>query len=145
MPIISISGRSTCYDWNHERSGACRVDGKSAEGTGTERATVCENFKKGHTIRPQPSESRLQFTIQLTPDIFQLQSQKLNGGTTVSATMLIASKAGIPIFVTGRLFSQFEYLINAMLLFAWYRLSKFSRQSYVFTCADEILRRFKNI
>lgn len=30
-----------------------------------------------------------------------LLSQKLNGGTTVSGTMLIAAKAGIPIFVTG--------------------------------------------
>ena len=27
--------------------------------------------------------------------------QNLNGGTTVSATMLLAHKAGIPIFVTG--------------------------------------------
>lgn len=34
-------------------------------------------------------------------DIPFVLSQKLNGGTTVSATMLIASKAGIPIFVTG--------------------------------------------
>lgn len=28
-------------------------------------------------------------------------SQKLSGGTTVSGTMIIAHKAGIPIFVTG--------------------------------------------
>jgi pseudouridine-5'-phosphate glycosidase len=27
--------------------------------------------------------------------------QGLNGGTTVSGTMLVAHKAGIPIFVTG--------------------------------------------
>lgn len=34
-------------------------------------------------------------------DLPYVLSKNLNGGTTVSATMLIASKAGIPIFVTG--------------------------------------------
>lgn len=29
-------------------------------------------------------------------------SQKLSGGTTVSGTMIIAHKVGIPVFVTGK-------------------------------------------
>lgn len=34
-------------------------------------------------------------------DLPYIMAQNLNGGTTVSATMLLAQKAGIPIFVTG--------------------------------------------
>lgn len=34
-------------------------------------------------------------------DISSIISQKLNGGTTVSATMLIANLSGIPIMATG--------------------------------------------
>lgn len=34
-------------------------------------------------------------------DLIYVTSQRLNGGTTVSATIAIANKVGIPIFVTG--------------------------------------------
>jgi pseudouridine-5'-phosphate glycosidase/pseudouridine kinase len=33
--------------------------------------------------------------------IVHVPLQKMNGGTTVSGTMIAAHKAGIPIFVTG--------------------------------------------
>lgn len=34
-------------------------------------------------------------------DLSYVISQKLNGGTTVSGTIVVAEKVGIPIFVTG--------------------------------------------
>lgn len=39
-------------------------------------------------------------------DFAHVVSNKLNGGTTVSGTLLVADKVGIPIFATGGLYSN---------------------------------------
>ena len=56
------------------------------------------------TSLPKYTASLIQISISFKSIILHFSLsllQKLNGGTTVSGTMLVAAKAGIPIFVTG--------------------------------------------
>ena len=57
-------------------------------------------------------------------------SQKLNGGTTVSGTMVIAHKVKIPVFVTGKQKEWINIILGVWLLNIWLKMNFLKRWNW---------------